>query len=90
MPCRLDFAQLPMADNDRSAVLEAARILADHLPARARGAASSTASQNSGRSRCMPHFSRWMLRLGEPSSMTPQGSLPKCGECSRQLDQGRG
>lgn len=32
MPGRPDFAQLPMADNDRAAVLEAARILADHLP----------------------------------------------------------
>lgn len=32
MPEPLDFAQLPLADADRVAVLEAARVLADHLP----------------------------------------------------------
>jgi len=32
MPCRFDFAHLPLADKDRVAVLEAARVLADHLP----------------------------------------------------------
>lgn len=32
MPRPADFAQLPLADNDRAAVLEAARVLADHLP----------------------------------------------------------
>jgi uncharacterized protein len=32
MPCRFDFAHLPLADKDRAAVLEAARVLADHLP----------------------------------------------------------
>lgn len=32
MPSKLDFSQLPMADKDRAAVLEAARILSDNLP----------------------------------------------------------
>lgn len=32
MPCPVGFSQLPLADNDRAAVLDAARVLADHLP----------------------------------------------------------
>jgi predicted nucleotidyltransferase len=32
MPCQYDFAQLPLADEDRAAVLEAARVLAGALP----------------------------------------------------------
>ncbi|NBW96483.1 MAG: nucleotidyltransferase domain-containing protein [Planctomycetia bacterium] len=32
MPTVADFACLPLAGNDRAAVLEAARVLADHLP----------------------------------------------------------
>jgi uncharacterized protein len=32
MPCQCDFAQLPLADEDRAAVLEAARVLAGTLP----------------------------------------------------------
>jgi uncharacterized protein len=32
MPCRFDFAQLPLSANDRAAITEAAEILADRLP----------------------------------------------------------
>ena len=32
MPSVADFARLPLAVNDRAAVLEAAGVLADHLP----------------------------------------------------------
>jgi predicted nucleotidyltransferase len=32
MPRRFDFAQLPLTDKDRAAVLEAAQVLVDHLP----------------------------------------------------------
>jgi len=41
--CRFDFAQPPLADKDRAAVIKAARFLADHLPAERMGFAGSKA-----------------------------------------------